>query len=388
VNHIVHISNTDIASDSRIRKEIIVLRQRGGNKNSVIGLADDGSVGTQVLDGAEYFKLPMMTRVLKSLPRSLRYFLQLIEFTVRVLVVVKNMQQKHTVIHCHDTFALPAGWLIKRIYGGRLVYDAHELESNKNGQNIILSKATLAIERFCWKRIDLLISVSDSILHWYDKNLGPKQSALVMNSPIYDSSKIIKSSCSEENYFVQKYGIPKSSFIFVYLGILAPGRGIESCLEAFKVLDKRAQVVFIGFGRLKSLIEDAAKAHDNIHFHPPVEHCDVVPLVAGADYGLCFIENTSLSDYFCLPNKLFEYSFAGLKILASNFPEIEKAVKRFELGTCCDPTPAEIKAAVSLILESPPTHIARDISELSWERQAQSLIKAYSNMLLRPQANY
>ena len=33
-------------------------------------------------------------------------------------------------------------------------------------------------------------------------------------------------------------------------------------------------------------------------------------LIKEADVGLCLVENVSLSDYYCLPNKLFEYAFA------------------------------------------------------------------------------
>ena len=42
----------------------------------------------------------------------------------------------------------------------------------------------------------------------------------------------------------------------------------------------------------------------NIHIHPPVEHGAVVAIAGTADAGLCFIEDSSRSDYFSLPNKL------------------------------------------------------------------------------------
>ena len=84
---------------------------------------------------------------------------------------------------------------------------------------------------------------------------------------------------------------------------------------------------------MKNRVIEKAKQNNNIFFHPPVEHNKVVRIVRSADYGLCFIEEVSLSDFYCLPNKLFEYAFAGVYALASDFPEISNVVKRFRLGT-------------------------------------------------------
>lgn len=388
MQHIFHISNTDIVSDSRIRKEIIALGQVDGNVISVMGLADDSSYGTQVLDDASYFKSPLLSRLLRHFPRPLRYFFELIEFTIRAVRHAGGLQPKPTIVHCHDTFALPAGWLIKKIHRCRLVYDAHELESNKNGQNIILSKATVAIESFCWNGIDLLVSVSDSIIQWYCHKFGTKPSVLVLNSPVYDPDSIERNLERGENYFVKKYQIPEESVIFIYLGILAPGRGIESCIEAFKELNCEAHVVFIGYGRLADLIKDASEKYGNIHYHPPVKHHEVVPLASNGDYGLCLIEDASLSDYLCLPNKLFEYSFAGLRILASNFPEIERTVVQYNLGVCCSPNSVSIKNAILQILQRPLTDAVADISELSWDSQAKKLQNAYASVLYPKHASH
>ena len=56
-----------------------------------------------------------------------------------------------------------------------IIYDAHELESNKNGQSYLLSKITLLIEKLSWPSISLLISVSESIIYWYEYHLGRKK---------------------------------------------------------------------------------------------------------------------------------------------------------------------------------------------------------------------
>lgn len=375
---ILHISNTDITSDSRILKELQAFASVSSFNVFAIGVPDGTNYTKTTVAGSSYYQTPMRSRLLSFLPRAARYAIELIEFTISV--VAKGRRIRPDIVHCHDTFALPAGWLLNKLYGSKLVYDAHELESNKNGQNVILSKATLLIERFCWPQIDLLVSVSDSITDWYMKNLGAKPNVLVLNSPML----AMAASPNENNkrYFNQHFNIPNDHLVFVYLGILGVGRGIETCLHAFASGPLSAHVVFIGYGQLETQIKDKAQKHPNIHFHPPVRHDEVVSLVSNAHYGLCLVENVSLSDFYCLPNKLFEYSFAKIPVLASQFPEITKIVSKYNLGVCCDPNPASVQQALETIITNKPTFSPADISDLSWETQAQRLIDAYQRYLL------
>jgi glycosyltransferase involved in cell wall biosynthesis len=378
---VLHISNTDISTDSRIRKELESLGVLPNVQLHVIGVPDKLASGDTEIDGARYRQLPIRSRSLARLPRAIRYFLELIEFTGRAVLHGKRVNAD--VVHCHDTFALPAGWLLKKICGSKLVYDAHELESNKNGQNSALSAATLLIERACWRQIDLLVSVSKSITDWYMKHLGSKPSVLVLNAPVVAKPvKPDENSARTNRYFHQRYGIPTDHVVFIYLGILGSGRGIELCLDAFASGSPMAHAVFMGYGPLEKKINEMSGRNPNIHLHPAVPHDEVVSLVASADYGLCLVENVSLSDYYCLPNKLFEYCFARVPVLASRFPEISSLVERFSLGICCDPDPSSVREAILHIVDTRPSYSAKDISSLGWDAQARLLTEAYKHKLL------
>lgn len=386
MTRILHISNTDIDVDSRIRKELAAMVAMSGTEVSVIGVPDAPTADAGEIDGAGYLRLRMRSRTLGFLPRAVRYCFELIEFTAKA--VLEGRRTHPDIVHCHDTFALPAGWLLKKLFSSQLVYDAHELESSKNGQTPLLSQATLLIERLCWCQIDLLVSVSDSIITWYMKHLGPKPSVLVLNAPVLGGPQgLTTPDGARQRYFHHRYGIPDDHLIFVYLGILGPGRGVETSLDAFADGPPNAHVAFIGYGGLEARVRDFASRHSNIHFHPAVPHDQVVALVSSADYGLCLIENVSLSDYYCLPNKLFEYCFARLPVLASRFPEISRIVEEFSLGICCDPDPASVRQALVNIVTTRPTYSAADISSLSWDTQERRLVDAYQRQLLRKTVN-
>ena len=377
---ILHITHTDINFDNRILKEITALSEVDDYEIYALGVCDPLGSRTKLETDAKVKMIKLYSRKLIFLPRFLRHGLNLLELFFPM--ILRGILYKPSVIHCHDTLVLPIGALIKIFTGSKLIYDAHELESNKNGQTAFLSKATLFIERICWPLVTALISVSPSILDWYEKNLGCKKNALILNSPYIKKFKD-EASNYKKNYFNNLYGIPKDRLVFTYLGMFEKGRGIEYAVKAFSSREIKSHIIFIGHGSLESEIMLASKRSNNIHLHNPVPHEEVVPLVKNANIGLCIVENISLSDYFCLPNKLFEYSFSGIPVLASNFPDIANYVSLFNLGTC---TEINEEAIISSIQDIELNYDVnnydfKDLTKLSWTQQADKLKNIYDEIL-------
>lgn len=369
--NILHLTHTDTRFDNRILKEIGALSDTKLYNILCIGVASvERAAMSNSIPDAKILTLSLITKMPKWVPRPIRHTLMLTELYLRFTVL--GIRHKAKIVHCHDTMVLGIGVIIKLISKSKLIYDAHELESNKNGQSKILSKATLYIEKACWSYVDHLISVSDSIIEWYNDNLGAKKSTLILNSPLIKSSEVKKG-----NYFHHLYDIKPSKLVFIYLGILGRGRGIDLILEAFCDEKIESHIVFVGYGEFEKKIFDIAQIENNIHLHEAVPHEDVVSLVASADVGLCLIENVSLSDYYCLPNKLFEYAFAGLPILTSDFPDITKMVHRYNLGKVCSVSSKSILSTIKEIEMKPLDRPSSDLTELGWHKQAERLIHSY-----------
>ena len=372
---VLHITHTHVYEDSRILKEIEALSDTNLYEVYSIGVEDKaGGVKTQNKVVGKVKTLTLISKKFTFLPSFLRHTLNLIELFVPMIFF--GVRYRPKVIHCHDTLVLPIGIVISLILGTKVIYDAHELESNKNGQSKLNSWGTRLIEKICWPRINTFISVSPSILNWYNEELGYKKNTLILNSPI-----ILNNSKKEESkYFHDLYNIPENELVFIYLGFLGQGRGIEILLNAFNENNIKSHLVFMGYGDLESEIISFVKKTNNIHLHAQVPHEKVVNIVKSADFGMCIIENISLSDYYCLPNKLFEYTFAGLPVLASNFPDILDLVSRHGLGICTDVSELSVITAVKKIEENNVAYNPKNIDELSWTTQANRLIKVYNEL--------
>jgi glycosyltransferase involved in cell wall biosynthesis len=252
------------------------------------------------------------------------------------------------------------------------------LASKRRDLTPLFGAAIFNCEKMLWRWVHTFISVSPSIIDWYSKNIGEKESVLILNSPQVEQGG---GGHNGNKYFHKVFDIPSGVKVFIYIGILDTGRGVEACLEAFNSELNQNHIVFLGTGRLENKIREYSNKSKRIHLHAPVIHSDVVNIIKSADYGLCFIENISLSDYYCLPNKLFEYAFAGLPVLASNFPEIKRVVDQYNLGLTCEPNPQAIVDAVNRASNNNFLTEPVDISELSWATQAERLTARYKKIL-------
>lgn len=373
---ILYLTHTYIPEDSRILKAIDCAKKSGF---SVFGFGVDSIEKKHLINidsDDMIYSFFLLSRSLKILPRFMRHCLEVFEITLRMMF--RGVSLKPDLIHCNDTTVLPLAIFIKFFTNAKLIYDAHELESNRNGLSKISGKLTLFMERIFWGEVDGLIVVSNSIDNWYQDNVGRKLSVVILNSPIV-STEIDN---FDNNYLRERFEIPLGRKIFIYVGILAPGRGVEMILDVFRSQGVVSHVVFLGYGELAEELIELERVYSNIHYHSAVSHENVVAIASSADFGFCLIQNVSLSDYFSLPNKLFEYIFAGTPVVASNFPEISNLVNICNAGVCCE---LDVKSIKNLVHEIEETNLEFQfdfdrLQAFSWSAQEAKLSSFYSSL--------
>jgi glycosyltransferase involved in cell wall biosynthesis len=374
--NILHISHTDIRFDSRILKEMKSLYSASKYNMVGFGVKEISPIHKEPSVGLMVRSFEIITKRLIYLPRPIRYALMYLEILIKM--IVPGISLKPRVIHCHDTLVLPIGVLIKIFSGAKLIYDAHELESQKNLQSKILSKITLWIERLSWGFVDVFISVSPSIIEWYERELGPKENSIILNSPVFDLDVFQGNS---NNYLREKFKIPEKEKLFIYIGIIGRGRGVNYYLDIFKAEEIMSHIVFLGYGELVSKVVEHSEVYKNIHYMPSVPHHEVVKVAKSADIGLAMIEAVSLSDYYCLPNKLFEYAFSGLFVITSDFPDMKQIVDEYDLGITCAVEKTALMELIKELSNKECSASKKDLYKLSWQYQEELLLKVYEKIV-------
>jgi len=282
-------------------------------------------------------------------------------------------------VNCHSVATLPLGVMLKHKTKAKLVYDAHELETETNNLSGMRKLLTRQVERRLIGQADHCIFVGSAIEQWYIREYGLHNTTVLYNCPS-------RRQVNPSDHFRTAFSIAPSTPIFLYQGYIGEGRGIRILVEAFSALAGRAALVVMGYGPLADWVAKEAQDNPGIHYHPAVAPERLLDYTAAADYGLSVIEPTSLSYEYCMPNKLFEYVMAGKPVLVSPTREQSEFVRSHAIGeVASDLSPSAIREGVLSLLARDPQALqealARTADEYCWEGQEKTLEAVYLDTL-------
>lgn len=361
-------------NDSRVLKENISL-SNAGYSSTVVALHEEPLEEFQETHNVRIHRVKLHTRSWSRIPliRVLKY----LEFC---FTVAKKYSQSD-IIHCNDLKTLPVGAFIRSFFNRKIkiVYDAHEYETETIGLKGVQKILLKQLEKRLIHWADQVITVSNSIANEYVRLYGIQKPALVLNTPP------LKLATKQDKYR-ESLGIKKGQLVFLYQGGLTPGRGIEILLDAFESMeDDTASIVFMGYGSLESRIKSSKVYKSRVFFHAAVSPDVILEYTASADFGISTIEDTCLSYRYCLPNKMFEYLMADIPIIVSNLPEMKRIVESNKVGIVASENTVEglrlaIKQAISLDRKQIKNNILNVKKTYNWEEQEKVLLQVYSDL--------
>jgi glycosyltransferase involved in cell wall biosynthesis len=322
----LHIFLTTAKQESRFLREAASLLKSGLCRQ--VQLAAKWEPGLpeheELEPGVKVWRVKLRTL---GLPKSLPWqFLKHAEWKARIVRHAREVLPNLLV--AHSLGALSTAVACKRKTGAPLIYDAHELETERNGLHGFRQTLNRWAERRLIRECDGVMVVSDSIADWYARTYRIARPTVVRNIPEVRGDP----PAPDPRLWRDHFGIPEEHIIFIYQGGLFRGRRIEQLLRVFGRAKADRHVVFMGYGELEGLVRQASGRHTNIHYVPAVAPDEVLRHTAGADVGLVGVENICLSYYYCLPNKLLEYLLAGLPALMPDYPEMRKVMKTTGCG--------------------------------------------------------
>ena len=136
----------------------------------------------------------------------------------------------------------------------------------------------------------------------------------------------------------RKYGFEK--FTFVYTGAIGVANGIDTIVEACRLLDnKKIKVEIFGSGPLKDEVISLIDKYNlkNIRINLPVRKEEIPALLFSADAAIITLKNIPLFRFGVSPNKLFEYMYAGLPVLCAIEGEMGDMIRDANCGYVVTP---------------------------------------------------
>ncbi len=326
------------------------------------------------------FKDEDETQVIERLREIFAFYLRSLSLAVG---------DRAAVYHGHDLSALWPAYLAARLTGAKVVYDSHELFSERNTaykEGFLIKTALKVQERFLARRVDKVITVNRSIALELQERYGMRETpAVVMNCPnveiMTERTRLLR----------DMLALPDETQIILYIGGITFNRGLEQTIES---LTFNPRPVFVMLGPGKPAFIEHLRAHairhgvgDRVIFAPAVPHTDVAKFASSADVSVAPIQNVCLSYYYCSPNKLFESIMAGLPVAASDFPEMRAVIEADQVGAVFDPAnPREIAEAIRTILEDRTAYDAMRKNayaaahKYSWEKESGRLLELYRDL--------
>jgi glycosyltransferase involved in cell wall biosynthesis len=191
----------------------------------------------------------------------------------------------------------------------------------------------------------------DYLLRHYPVPAG----ARVICSPIWTDATVPQ--LADRADVRRRYALPLDRPIAVFGGQFSEGRGIEQMLGAARIEQAkgaRTLYLFVGDGRLRPMIEDAAAKCDNVRVQPPAPRSEYLSLVAACDVGMVATVKEFTS--WAFPSKTIDYLRAGIPVVTavepgSDYPALIQSYGVSENVECGDA--ATFQQAVEKLASSP-----------------------------------
>ena len=233
-----------------------------------------------------------------------------LEFNLRLFIYLCS--RKREVIYAVDVDTLPATFLYHLIYSKPFVFDSHELFTE------VPELQNHKIKKWIWEMVGktaipsatFSMTVSESLAHY----LSVKYSVnfvTIRNVPFKISIDTIEIEQRRKNKWIY------------YQGMLHQGRGIDFLIKSMRELPTWT-LILAGDGdtsdELKALTKELG-LENQVIFKGMIQPEELIDMAKNAWIGINLLENNSLSYYFSLANKTFDYIQARLPAIHIDFPE-------------------------------------------------------------------
>jgi glycosyltransferase involved in cell wall biosynthesis len=186
-------------------------------------------------------------------------------------------------------------------------------------------------------------------------------------------------------------GSPACSSLVLYQGLIDSERCSLELVDAIGSLGASVGLLLVGAvpsSRYAGLLVARLAGQNRAVHLQHMEYPSHLALAENCRVGAVLYAPSDPNNVFCAPNKVFEYAIAGIPMLLSSSPPLERLNNRYNIGRCTDPLdPKSIAMGLSSLLQDDPREwrerTERMLSELpTSERLYASLLTTLSKHLV------
>lgn len=299
----------------------------------------------------------------------------LIAFWIYVLRFSLNHKKNIKLLYVHDYYMVGIGKIISRLIKVKWVYDAHELVVDyRNNTSNMRSKFFSYVEKNSIGKANLVITANEErkrILRYIYKL---KNVISVLNISPY--TKTIQDDIAKDD-------------IVVYQGVMSEGRNVSSLIQMLEYLPVHIKLKLIGDGpdlsTYKKMVNDKG-FNERVVFTGKIPYSKLLEESRSSKVGIVVYKLDGLNNYYCSPNKIYEYAQLNIPMLMSSQPFLKGIVNKYNIGDIIYPSESiQDKAQKTLnIIKNYNTYangMNAFLIDYSFENEMDRLKKEIANLL-------
>jgi glycosyltransferase involved in cell wall biosynthesis len=307
------------------------------------------------------------------------------------LRLIKRLKQR-PIVHAHDiNTLLPSCFLRVLGLSSGLVYDCRELTYGvySGWFNPFVGEIMRTLEERLLPYSDAVITVSQPIAEYLAKF---KQRVTV----IYNCPRMVDVPSFSKMDARKQLGLPLSSFIVSYVGMIRHGCKLELLLSVASTFQRESvHFAVVGGGPLASEFGRTASKTQNckVTVVPLVSREKALLYVLASDLTWALYDDRNLSLNVAMPWKLFESMACGVPVLVEHGSIRARFVEKHGIGVVLsNDDPGYVAGAIASLAQDPARHqqmitAGKQLaeSEFNWEAMSNKLVAIYE-ILQRPKA--
>jgi len=311
-----------------------------------------------------------------SFNSNLRGIILLLSFWYFVVKYCIKNKKYIKLLYVHDYYLVYIGNFLKKILNIKWIYDAHELlvERKKTKKNWRESFFAF-LEKTNISSADLVISANEERERIIKSVYKLQNTIYVLNiTPIKDYNNV---TIKED--------------IMVYQGYLSKDRNLEDFILLLSYLPEKIKLKIIGGGPDYEYFKSLVVKHNltkRVFFTGKIPYSQLLNENKNCKIGIVTYSLVGLNNYYCSPNKIYEYAQLKIPMIFSPQPFLVKLAQKYKIGKVISDD-MRIDKKVQLVnclfenLTFYQNNMEKFISDFSFENEMKKLKSSVSVLLAK-----